>query len=44
MADAAAFFAKKTKKKPFSFNANRVDASQITSTIVHVYVYFLTLM
>lgn len=38
MADAAAFFAKKTKKKAYSFNANRVDASQIASTVVHVYV------
>ena len=37
MADTAAFFAKKkTKKKKFkSFNANKIDASQI-STDVHV--------
>ncbi|EJK60594.1 hypothetical protein THAOC_19019, partial [Thalassiosira oceanica] len=36
MADTAAFFAKKkTKKKKFkSFNANKIDASQI-STDVH---------
>ncbi len=37
MSDAAAFFAKKKKKgkKSFSFNANKVDVSQVTST-VHV--------
>jgi len=31
----AAFFAKKKKKKAFKFNANKVDASKVTST-VHV--------
>jgi len=35
MADTAAFFAKKKKKKAFKFNANKVDPSQVTST-VHV--------
>lgn len=37
MADAAAFFAnkKKKKKKAFKFNANTIDASQVTNT-VHV--------
>jgi hypothetical protein len=36
MSDAAAFFAKKKKKKKaFKFNANTIDASQVTST-VHV--------
>jgi hypothetical protein len=36
MADAAAFFAKKKKKKKtFKFNANTIDASQVTNT-VHV--------
>lgn len=37
MADAAAFFAKKKKKgkKTFKFNANTIDASQVTQT-VHV--------
>jgi len=35
MADAAAFFAKKKKKKAFKFNANKIDASQVIST-VHV--------
>jgi len=36
MGDAAAFFAnKKKKKKTFKFNANKIDASTITST-VHV--------
>lgn len=34
MADAAAFFAKKKKKKKtFKFNANTIDASQVTNTI-----------
>ena len=38
MADAAAFFAnKKKKKKAFKFNANNIDASTVTQTI-HVYV------
>jgi hypothetical protein len=37
MADAAAFFASKKKKKSFKFNANLVDASTVTTT-VHVYV------
>jgi len=35
MADTAAFFAKKKKKKSFKFNANKIDASQVIST-VHV--------
>eukprot|EP00531_Pseudo-nitzschia_arenysensis_P019004 CAMPEP_0116142406 /NCGR_PEP_ID=MMETSP0329-20121206/14893_1 /TAXON_ID=697910 /ORGANISM="Pseudo-nitzschia arenysensis, Strain B593" /LENGTH=322 /DNA_ID=CAMNT_0003637643 /DNA_START=87 /DNA_END=1055 /DNA_ORIENTATION=+ len=36
MSDAAAFFAKKKKKKKtFKFNANTIDASQVTN-IVHV--------
>jgi hypothetical protein len=36
MADAAAFFAnKKKKKKAFKFNANKIDASSISSA-VHV--------
>jgi hypothetical protein len=37
MSDAAAFFAKKKnkKKKSYKFNANKIDASQVTST-VHV--------
>lgn len=36
MSDAAAFFAKKKKKKKtFKFNANTIDASQVTNT-VHV--------
>mmetsp|Transcript_124758 Transcript_124758/g.186359 ORF Transcript_124758/g.186359 Transcript_124758/m.186359 type:complete len:312 (+) Transcript_124758:54-989(+) len=36
MADAAAFFAnKKKKKKAFKFNANKIDASTVTQT-VHV--------
>lgn len=38
MADTAAFFAnKKKKKKAFKFNANKIDASTVTQT-VHVYV------
>ena len=38
MSDAAAFFAaKKKKKKGFKFNANKIDASTVTTT-VHVYV------
>jgi hypothetical protein len=41
MADAAAFFAnKKKKKKAFKFNANKIDAATVTST-VHVYVPFM---
>jgi hypothetical protein len=36
MSDAAAFFAnKKSKKKTFKFNANKIDAATVTST-VHV--------
>lgn len=30
--EAAAFFAKKKKKKGFKFNANNIDVSQITTT------------
>ena len=38
MADAAAFFAnKKKKKKAFKFNANKIDASTVEKKI-HVYV------
>ena len=37
MADAAAFFASKKKKKAFKFNANNIDASTIEKKI-HVYV------
>merc|ERR1740124_1588874 len=35
MADTAAFFAKKKKKKSLKFNGNKIDASQVIST-VHV--------
>lgn len=35
MADAASFFAGKKKKKAFKFNANKIDASSVTTT-VHV--------
>jgi len=33
MADTAAFFAKKKKKKSLKFNGNKIDASQVISTI-----------
>jgi hypothetical protein len=35
MSDAAAFFAKKKKKKSkaFKFNANKIDVSQVASTV-----------
>lgn len=33
MSDTAAFFAKKKKKKAFKFNANVIDAAQVTSSI-----------
>jgi len=35
MADTAAFFANKKKKKAFKFNANKIDASTVTP-IIHV--------